>query len=278
MISWTALNNNSSLNVHEGGCLGAVRRLDHCHQNVQKHIWSSRRQKVPRLCKLHANINVSKTSISDNYSQGVFREKDDKIPFWRKEFPTSRATSNVRVNARQDSDIMHIVHVTAELAPIAKVGGLGDVVTGLARACLNRGHRVEIMLLFYECIQKNQINDLTLSDTYSSYYNGDWVSTRAYRGHVTGIPVILIEPDNHFFKGHCVYGGSYNELEAYLFFSRACLELMQVTATQPDIIHVQVLCTVTQSLQFHQHMFRKHFARVGCPIHYCNIVKNMLAF
>lgn len=43
---------------------------------------------------------------------------------------------------------------------------------------------------------------------------------------------------NQFFKGEDVYGGSYNELEAYLFFSRACLEWMQVTGTQRDVIHV----------------------------------------
>nr|KAJ0189963.1 hypothetical protein LSAT_V11C800449030 [Lactuca sativa] len=50
--------------------------------------------------------------------------------------------------------------------------------------------------------------------------------------------VILLEPMNQFFKGEDVYGGSYNELEAYLFFSRACLEWMQVTGTQRDVIHV----------------------------------------
>lgn len=278
MISWTTLNGNSSLSVHVEGSFGAVRRLDHCHQKVQKHIWSSGRLTAPRLCKLHANINVSKASVSDNYSQVhlqqsseqkanspgqnasvvppkdediVWPSADDKISFWRKEFPTRQATSKARINViEQDSDIMHIVHVTAEMAPIAKVGGLGDVVTGLARACLCRGHRVEVMLPFYECLQKEQINDLTLSDTYSSYHNGDWVSTRAYRGHVTGIPVILIEPANQFFKGQRVYGGSYNELEAYLFFSRACLELMQVTATQPDIIHVHEWQTSALSLLY----------------------------
>lgn len=279
MISWTALKSNSSLSVHVEGPLGAVRRrLDHCHQKVQKHIWASGRQTASRLCKLHANINVSKTSVSDNYGQVhlqqsseqkanspgqnasvvlpkdediVWPSAEDKIPFWRKEFPTRQATSKATINViGQDSDIMHIVHVTAEMAPIAKVGGLGDVVTGLARACLHRGHRVEVMLPFYECLQKEQINDLTLSDTYLSYHNGDWVSTRAYRGHVTGIPVILIEPANQFFKGQRVYGGSYNELEAYLFFSRACLELMQVTATQPDIIHVHEWQTSALSLLY----------------------------
>lgn len=43
-----------------------------------------------------------------------------------------------------DARRLHVVHMTAEMAPIAKVGGLGDVVTGLARACLLRGHTVEV--------------------------------------------------------------------------------------------------------------------------------------
>eukprot|EP01018_Ginkgo_biloba_P026790 Gb_37508 [translate_table: standard] len=180
----------------------------------------------------------------------VWPSADDEIPFWKKQFPAWQAISNSRTNIRQDYDLMHIVHVTAEMAPIAKVGGLGDVVTGLARACLQRGHKVEVMLPFYECLQKEQINGLTLSETYSSYHNGDWVSTRAYRGQISGIPVIFVEPANHFFKGQRVYGGSYNELEAYLFFSRACLEWMQVTGSQPDIIHVHEWQTSGLSLLY----------------------------
>lgn len=123
---------------------------------------------------------------------------------------------------------MHIMHVTAEMAPIAKVGGLGDVVTGLARACSSRGHKVDVMLPFYECILKEQISDLKLITSYNSYHDGSWIPTNAYHGQVSGVTVILIGPSNQFFKGQSVYGGSYNELEAYLFFSRACLEWMQV--------------------------------------------------
>ena len=48
--------------------------------------------------------------------------------------------------APRDPRSMHVVHITAEMAPHAKVGGLGDVVTGLAKSCLARGHNVEIML------------------------------------------------------------------------------------------------------------------------------------
>lgn len=162
----------------------------------------------------------------------------DKIPFWKREFRTWDSDSEVPVNIEKDSDLLHVIHVTAEMAPIAKVGGLGDVVTGLARACLLRGHKIHIMLPFYECIRKETIQELSLITTYNSYYDGNWIQTNAYSGMVSGIPVILVEPMNQFFKGEDVYGGSYNELEAYLFFSRACLEWMQVTGTQPDVIHV----------------------------------------
>lgn len=158
----------------------------------------------------------------------IWPSPSDEIPFWKRDFASWDVSSEHPVDKEKDSDPMHIIHVTAEMAPIAKVGGLGDVVTGLARACLSRGHKVDIMLPFYECIQKQQINELALLSTYNSYHDGNWVPTNAYRGLVSGIPVIFIEPSNQFFKGQYVYGGSYNELEAYLFFSRACLEWMQV--------------------------------------------------
>lgn len=32
--------------------------------------------------------------------------------------------------------------------------------------------------------------------------------------------------------------GSYNEAEAYLYFSRACLEFLRLSGRQPDVLHV----------------------------------------
>ncbi|XP_019249227.1 PREDICTED: uncharacterized protein LOC109228554 isoform X2 [Nicotiana attenuata] len=177
--------------------------------------------------------------LADCETEGLsWPSPNDEIPFWKREFPFWDLSSDDPAGVEKDADLLHIVHVTAEMAPIAKVGGLGDVVTGLGRTCLKRGHKVDVMLPFYECIPKHLIDELALIKTYNSYLDGNWVACNAYRGEVSGVPVILIEPSNHFFKGTNIYGGSYNELEAYLFFSRACLELMQVTGTQPDIIHV----------------------------------------
>ena len=41
---------------------------------------------------------------------------------------------------------LHVVHVAVEMAPICKVGGLGDVVTALGRAVQEEGHMVEVIL------------------------------------------------------------------------------------------------------------------------------------
>ncbi|XP_057993827.1 uncharacterized protein LOC110666906 isoform X2 [Hevea brasiliensis] len=205
------------------------------------HLFSSEFNILSLLTSTHLSVQAG--ALKQKSSGFVSKElgwpsPDDEIPFWKRDFPSWDASPEVPTDIVKDSDLLHVVHVTAEMAPIAKVGGLGDVVTGLARACLLRGHTVDIMLPFYECIQKQQINDLALITTYNSYHDGNWIPTNAYRGVVSGIPVIFIEPSNEFFKGQHVYGGSYNELEAYLFFSRACLEWMQVAGIQPDIIHV----------------------------------------
>jgi starch synthase len=47
---------------------------------------------------------------------------------------------------------MFIMMVSAELAPVAKVGGLADVVFGLSRELEVRGHAVEIILPKYDCM------------------------------------------------------------------------------------------------------------------------------
>ncbi|XP_031114452.1 uncharacterized protein LOC116017974 [Ipomoea triloba] len=213
--------------------------------NSSQHLHYSHSQNLKTLI-LRNNKALSQVEVEQleglkadsGYENLDWPSPNDEIPFWKREFPLWDLASRASVGVEKDSDLMHIIHVTAEMAPIAKVGGLGDVVTGLARACLLRGHKVLVMLPFYECIPKHYISGLALINTFNSYHDGNWVPTNAYQGEVSHIPVIFIEPTNHFFKGQNIYGGSYNELEAYLFFSRACLEWMQVTGRQPDIIHV----------------------------------------
>ena len=155
--------------------------------------------------------------------------------------------------AKRDPNPLHVVHVTAEMAPIAKVGGLGDVVTGLARAHLDAGHNVEVILPYYSSIEGKVENlehvmDFDVSKGSETEWDGvrevrlDAFSTSMYTGKIGGCNVILLRPasreHSNIFIGGKIYGGSYNELEAYLYFCRASLECLRVTGRDPNVIHV----------------------------------------
>ena len=155
-----------------------------------------------------------------------------------------------QAGTKQEGSKLHIVHVTAEMAPLAKVGGLGDVVTGLCAASLRRGHTCEVILPFYECIDNNSIEDLKLErkfDSPSGRENNDQfeyftVYMEAWAGKIEGCPVVLLRPDwdatgSNMFRGGAIYGGSYNETQAYLTFCRASMEYMAQSGRQPNIIH-----------------------------------------
>ena len=47
---------------------------------------------------------------------------------------------------------MFVVMVASECAPVAQVGGLGQVIFGLSRELELRGHAVEIILPKYDCM------------------------------------------------------------------------------------------------------------------------------
>ncbi|GFY88617.1 starch synthase 4 [Actinidia rufa] len=134
---------------------------------------------------------------------------------------------------------LHIIHIAAEMAPVAKVGGLGDVVTGLGKALQRKGHLVEIVLPKYDCMQYERIRDLRALDVVvESYFDGRLFKNKVWVGIVEGLPVYFIEPHhpgNFFWRGE-VYG-EHDDFKRFSFFSRAALELLLQAGKKPDIIH-----------------------------------------
>ncbi|XP_019174432.1 PREDICTED: starch synthase 3, chloroplastic/amyloplastic isoform X2 [Ipomoea nil] len=127
---------------------------------------------------------------------------------------------------------MHIVHIAVEMAPIAKVGGLGDVVTSLSRAIQDLNHIVDIILPKYDCVNFNHVKDLEFHKSYS------WGGTevKVWFGKVEGLSVYFLEPQNGFFWKGCIYGSN-NDTERFGFFCHAALEFLQQGGFHPDIIH-----------------------------------------
>ncbi|KAI8473263.1 MAG: hypothetical protein J3K34DRAFT_519107 [Monoraphidium minutum] len=132
---------------------------------------------------------------------------------------------------------LHVVHVSAEMAPVAKVGGLGDVVAGLAKAHQQSGILCEIILPKYDVCDYGAVTDLRLLRVIDVRYDGRAVPTRVWSAVVEGLPVYLLEPENGFFWRKTFYGAP-DDLDRFMFFSRAALEWLAVSGKQPDVLHL----------------------------------------
>jgi starch synthase len=134
---------------------------------------------------------------------------------------------------------MYIVHITPELAPVAKVGGLADVVFGLVNEMEIRGNHVEIILPKYDCLRYDHIWGLceTYGDLWVPWYGGA-IHCTVYFGFVHGRKCFFIEPhsSDNFFNRGCIYGFN-DDVLRFAFFSRAAMEFLWKSGKHPDIIH-----------------------------------------
>lgn len=132
---------------------------------------------------------------------------------------------------------MYIVMITPECAPIAKVGGLGDVVQGLSNELSIRGNVVELILPKYDCMRYDRIWGLvkTYSDLWVPYHN-QWIHCDVYFGFADGLKCFFIEAHNGFFDRGTYYG-QHDDPQRFAFFCKAALEFMLKSNKHPEIIH-----------------------------------------
>ncbi len=134
---------------------------------------------------------------------------------------------------------MLITMIASECAPVAKVGGLADVVYGLSRELEVRGNDVEIILPKYDCMRYDQIYGLeqVYDDLWVPYYN-DSVHCSVSFGFVHGRKCFFIDPhfNKNFFNRGTFYGEK-DDPERFAFFCRAALEFLYKSGKRPDIIH-----------------------------------------
>jgi starch synthase len=129
--------------------------------------------------------------------------------------------------------------ITPECAPVAKVGGLGDVVQGLSREVATRGHAVEIILPKYDCLRYDRIWGLnrTYSDLLVPYYD-HYIHCDVYFGFVDGLKCFFIDAHSaHYFFNRGTFYGHDDDTERFAFFCRAALEFMLQTNKHPEVIH-----------------------------------------
>lgn len=159
---------------------------------------------------------------------------------------------------------MHVVHIAVEMAPIAKVGGLGDVVTSLSRAVQDLGHTVDIIMPKYDCMNLSNVKDFHHSRNFS------WGGTeiKVWFGRVEGLSVYFLEPQNGMFWVGCIYGRN-NDADRFGFFCHAALEYLLQTGSHPDILHCHDWSSAPVAWLFKEHYmhYGLNSARVVFTIH-----------
>ncbi len=131
---------------------------------------------------------------------------------------------------------MRIVHLSAEFAPIAKAGGLGEVVLGLSRMQTRKGHSVEIIIPKYDFINASSLRNLAIEEPNFKcleYNNAMWEC----RLEECSLHLLEARHPAGFFHRGKIYNCEDDPLR-FLYFSRAALEYLLVKDTSIDILHL----------------------------------------
>ncbi|HEU4523151.1 MAG TPA: glycogen synthase GlgA [Thermoanaerobaculia bacterium] len=140
---------------------------------------------------------------------------------------------------------MRVVFATAEVSPIAKTGGLGDVCGSLPKELARLGHDVTVFMPYYrqarQYFEKEGIEpEVVLPSTWLSW--GTWSADVALlRATLPGseVPLILVAND-HYYDREQIYSaadGIHDFLQRFTVFCRAVIAGCEQLGIRPDILH-----------------------------------------
>jgi starch synthase len=158
---------------------------------------------------------------------------------------------------------MHIVQIASEITPIAKVGGLADVMAGLSRELKLKGHTVDILLPKYDCLDDPNLKFSNEKTKVKSFFQGAWHDNTIVKAPLNGDLTVTFIDAHHparFFQRGQIYGLP-DDIDRFLYFSRACLDYLKSLKDAPDIIHLHDWETAGIALLIQDPYFKKHFSK-----------------
>ncbi|MCL6756757.1 MAG: glycogen synthase [Candidatus Rhabdochlamydia oedothoracis] len=135
---------------------------------------------------------------------------------------------------------MHIIHIASELTPIAKAGGLADVVYGICQETLKLGHITEVILPKYDCINCKYLTDLKVEQKDIWMFVGSHrYNNTIWSASLGELKIFLIESDHPEYLYHrgVIYGCS-DDIDRFIYFSCVAMQYLLQLGKQPDILHL----------------------------------------
>lgn len=133
---------------------------------------------------------------------------------------------------------MNILFVSSEMSPLAKSGGLGDVVGSLPKALKNLGHDCRVIIPLYKRIKDRYGNTMRFIRWSMTKLGWRTMYCGLFEMEIDGVTVYLI--DNEFYFGYDDLYVDYSfDIERFSFFQRAVLDVLgEPMGFEPQILHL----------------------------------------
>jgi starch synthase len=137
---------------------------------------------------------------------------------------------------------MRILMAASEMAPLARTGGLGDVLESLPAELQRRGQEVSVILPYYRSIRENKSLHVEPTGVVMTIEVGARkIETEILESEApNGVQIFFVRRDEYFDRSE-IYGAdgrAYEDnAERFIFFSKAAVELARRVVPAPDIIH-----------------------------------------
>ena len=135
------------------------------------------------------------------------------------------------------SKSLKILFLSAEVAPFAKTGGLGDIGGSLPKALKALGHDVRVVMPAYQNIESGYPGVESIPVRLDVPTNFGDTPAGVFQGQLpdSEVPIYFIA-EWHLFNRPTLYG-YWDDPYRFAFFSRAALELAVALDWRPDVVH-----------------------------------------
>lgn len=135
------------------------------------------------------------------------------------------------------AESLNVLFLSAEVAPFAKTGGLGDIGGSLPKALRQMGHDVRVVMPAYQKIEAGYPGVSPTGIVLHVPTGAGVLPAGVFEGRLPGsdVPVYFIAEWNLFNRPN-VYG-YWDDPYRFAFFSRAALELTQALGWRPSVVH-----------------------------------------